>query len=230
MLVDLDGTVIDNKLTAEQAWASVCREASAVVQRGPRELQDAIRVAADWFWSDLQRGHEGRIELLRATTQIVERALSSLGVVTHPLAHEIAAAFRARRDEFVLLPHSVDALEQLRAAGVRLALMTNGAGDVQREKIDRFDLCRHFDCVLIEGELGFGKPDERVYRNALTELGGRPSEAWAVGDNLEWEVAAPQRVGIYGVWVDQAGAGVPADVDIHPDRIIRSLKELVERE
>lgn len=121
----------------------------------------------------------------------------------------------------------MDALESLRAEGVSLALMTNGAGPVQREKVDRFDLCRHFNCVLIEGELGFGKPDERVYKNAMAALGTDASETWVVGDDLEWEVAAPQRLGIYTVWVDSTGGGLPPGRGVEPDRTIRVLADLL---
>ncbi|WP_293454912.1 HAD hydrolase-like protein [Phenylobacterium sp.] len=48
-------------------------------------------------------------------------------------------------------------------------------------------------------EHGFGKPEERAYRHALQALDADPSEVWMVGDNLEWEVAAPQRLGIYSI-------------------------------
>ena len=48
-----------------------------------------------------------------------------------------------------------------------------------------------------------------------------------VGDNLEWEVAAPQRLGIFSIWCDHAGAGVPEGSTVVPDRIIRSLGELL---
>ena len=30
-----------------------------------------------------------------------------------------------------------------------------------------------------------------------------------VGDNLEWDVAEPQRQGIYGIWIDIRGRGLP---------------------
>jgi putative hydrolase of the HAD superfamily len=48
-----------------------------------------------------------------------------------------------------------------------------------------------------------------------------------VGDNLEWEVAAPQKLGIAGIWVDSSGAGLPRSSTVRPDRIIRSLTELL---
>ena len=47
-----------------------------------------------------------------------------------------------------------------------------------------------------------------------------------VGDNLEWDVIAPQRLGLSGVWIDRAGAGLPDDFTGKPHRIIRTLSEL----
>jgi len=78
-------------------------------------------------------------------------------------------------------------------------------------KIERFGLEPIFDAILIEGELGFGKPDPRVYELALTRLGQSRAETWMVGDHLEWDVAAPQQLGIYGIWVDAQSKGRPAE-------------------
>ena len=56
-------------------------------------------------------------------------------------------------------------------------------------------------------------------------LGVRPHETWMVGDNLEWEVVAPQRLGIYAIWCDVHGIGLPPDSPVRPDRIVRSIAE-----
>ncbi len=105
-------------------------------------------------------------------------------------------------------------------------MITNGTGAGQRGKIERFDLARHFDHIFIEGEIGFGKPEREVYMMAMAALGSDPADTWCVGDNLEWEVAAPQRLGIYSVWVDPTGDGPPADSSVTPDRIVSSIAEL----
>jgi hypothetical protein len=49
-------------------------------------------------------------------------------------------------------------------------------------------------------------------------LGVGPHETWMVGDNLEWEVVSPQRLGIYAIWHDGYGVGLPSDCPIRPDR------------
>jgi hypothetical protein len=48
-----------------------------------------------------------------------------------------------------------------------------------------------------------------------------------VGDNLEWEIVAPQRLGIYAIWHDGYGVGLSRNLPIRPDRIIRRLSELL---
>ena len=78
----------------------------------------------------------------------------------------------------------------------------------------------------LEGEFGVGKPEESVYRHVLRALGAAPAEAWMVGDHLEWDVGAPQRLGLTGVWIDRGGLGLPPGSAVRPHRIIRSLVEL----
>ena len=66
-------------------------------------------------------------------------------------------------------------------------------------------------------------------RRFETALGVGPRDAWMIGDNLEWEVVTPQRLGIYAIWIDVHGDGLPEGSTVRPDRIIRSLTELVPR-
>ena len=144
-------------------------------------------------------------------------------------ADRIADAFtEMRRQEYRLYPDAHATVDALRARGVKLALVTNGASEMQRAKIERFDLEHRFDHIQIEGEFGQGKPELAVYRHALERLGCEACDAWMVGDNYEWEVVAPQKLGMAGIWYDPFGAGVPAHATALPTRIITRLSELVE--
>lgn len=113
-----------------------------------------------------------------------------------------------------------------KAHGVRLVLATNGTSEQQRSKIERFKLEEYFDGILVEGELGFGKPETAVYEKALEILDASPAEVWSVGDNLEWDVFAPQRLGITGVWHDYERRGFASNLGECPDRIIHDVSEL----
>jgi putative hydrolase of the HAD superfamily len=144
------------------------------------------------------------------------------------LATRLADRFTAYREEqMFVFPGAHDAIDALKALGVKLALVTNGAAGIQRAKVERFALTHRFDHIQIEGEHGFGEPDERAYHHAMHALGVTAPETWMIGDNLEWEIEVPQRLGIYAIWMDAHGEGLPAQSTVKPDRIIRSLTELL---
>ncbi|MGD0432349.1 MAG: HAD family hydrolase, partial [Acetobacteraceae bacterium] len=199
----------------------------------PADVAVAINLAADVFWADAERHREGRLQLLDARVTIITDAFEALVKAghTHPgpdVTRRMAARYNAfREDQMHLFDGAHHVVDTFRARGVLLALITNGAAVPQRAKVTRFDLTHRFHHIQIEGEHGFGKPEERAYRHALAALGVEASDTWMVGDNLEWEVVAPQRLGIHAIWHDVVGEGLPQGSPIRPDRIIRSLPELL---
>jgi putative hydrolase of the HAD superfamily len=225
LLLDLDDTLLDYSGGAEQCWTEACSVAPSVEQ--PR-LVTALAEARRWFWSDPARHRRERTNMLRAWTQIAARALEDCGCPDADLASAIATDFSARRRRLItLFPETRACLETLRARGLPLALVTNGDAGEQRWKIERCDLARFFDAIVIEGELGAGKPDAVVYETALSALGVTPGpDVWMVGDHLDFDIAGSQRVGLRGVWIDRAGIGLPPESSVRPDRIIRALDEV----
>jgi putative hydrolase of the HAD superfamily len=228
VLLDLDDTILADAVSVDDCWETAClRFADRLDGVAAGELLAAILEYSEWYWDDPERHRRGRLDLPRARHEVVAGALDRLEIVDESLATELAHAYATRRDELMRpFPGAIETLDWLRRRGVRSALLTNGAAQAQRAKLERFGLARYFDCIVIEGELGAGKPEERVYRHALERLETPPDEAWMVGDNLEWDVAAPQRLGIAGVWVDCFARGLPDGTLVRPDWIIGSLSEL----
>ncbi|HYJ33585.1 MAG TPA: HAD family hydrolase [Candidatus Binatia bacterium] len=228
VLLDLDDTILDDSGNVSHCWLEACRahrdELGAV---DPSALHAVIEKTRAWFWSDPERHREGRLDLDAARREVVRASLVEIGLESPELAEKIAEHYRAQRHLGLQpLEDAIETVRWFKQSGRRLALLTNGAAAAQRSKVVRFQLAELFDLVLIEGELGYGKPDPRVYRIALDELQAAPHETWMAGDNLEWDVAAPQRLGIYAIWIDRGGAGIPSGSDVRPDRIVRSLSEL----
>jgi putative hydrolase of the HAD superfamily len=116
----------------------------------------------------------------------------------------------------------------MKQLGLKMALITNGNAISQRRSVERFGLTPYFDCIVIEGEFGAGKPEERVFRHALDTCGVDPSRTWMVGDNLEADIVTPHRLGMHTIWVDEAGSGVPTDAVAKPHRSIRAVRELLD--
>ena len=235
ILFDLDDTIVSAYARPELAWLAVTSELAD--QLGPLTPEEATKAVADYameFWSDADRHKENRQDLGAARRKIVAGALARLSAEgRQPFAADIAVRLADRytdyrNDQMSLFEGAHETLDTLKSHGVLLGLVTNGAAADQRAKVARFDLARRFDHIQIEGEHGFGKPEERAYRHALEALRVAPHETWMVGDNLEWEVAAPQRLGIFSIWHDHIGDGLPHDTTVRPDRIICRLSELLD--
>ena len=228
LLLDLDDTILDDSRLVHQCWRDACVEhASRFAPLDTAVVFEAIKTKSRWYWSDAERHRSGRLQLEAARREVVRLALVELGIENTSLAAAIGDAYSHRRDRCMEpLPDAIDTVRWLRDSGRRLALLTNGAGPPQRKKIARFGLAQLFDAILIEGELGYGKPDERVYQGALSALGVSASEAWMAGDNLEFDVDAPQKLGISAIWIDVRGRGVPAPALTRPHHVVRSLAEL----
>lgn len=228
VLLDLDDTILDDTGNVESCWREAClTHCSDLRDIDPSSLIRAIDKTRDWFWSDAERHRVGRLDMAAARLQIVRASLADLGIDNPELAAKIAKTYHSEREAGVRpFPDAVDTVRWLRQRGCRLALLTNGNAEMQRNKIFRFGLRDLFDMILIEGEVGFGKPDPRIYERALEGLGVAATEAWMAGDNLEWDVIQPQKLGIYGIWVDARRQGLPPDVGERPNRIIQKLPEL----
>jgi putative hydrolase of the HAD superfamily len=225
VLFDLDDTLLDYSGGVEQSWEAACR-AEAPPDLDVTAFLPLLGDARRWFWSDPAR-HRQRVDMLGAWTSIVALALERAGRADTAAAARIAEAFAAGRQATMrLFPDARACLERLRRQDVALALVTNGDARMQRDKIERHGLQAFFGAIVIEGEFGRGKPDAVVYETALAALGRRADEACMVGDNLEWDVAAPQRLGLTGVWIDRARNGLPAEASVRPDRVITDLTTL----
>lgn len=226
LLLDLDDTLLDYSGGVDACWEAACATAAAEVAQAP--LVAALAETRRSFWSDPEHNRRERVHMVRAWTRIATLALERCGG-DPGLGAAIAEAFAARRRSVMtLFPDAVQVLTALRARGTPLGLVTNGDAREQRAKIERHDLARFFDAIVIEGEFGAGKPDAAVYRTALSSLGvAAGPEVWMAGDHLEFDVAGAQRLGLRAAWLDRPGLGVPAESAVRPDRILRDLGDLI---
>jgi putative hydrolase of the HAD superfamily len=235
ILFDLDDTILAAFGQAEDQWRRVVAEfADRLEPHPPTEIVAAIQDYSRYLWADQTRHKDWRHRIGDARRHIVESALCALAASARrrapaaELCDAVADRFQQIHEaELRMFPGAHETLDRLKERGVKLALVTNGAAEAQRAKVVRFALEHRFDHIQIEGEHGFGKPEEQAYIHALASLGVGARETWMVGDNLEWEVVAPQRLGIFAVWYDGYGIGLPSDSPIRPDRIIRTLPELL---
>ncbi|SFM14316.1 putative hydrolase of the HAD superfamily [Paenibacillus sp. 1_12] len=229
ILLDMDDTIIsyDHGVDTDQCWRDACGHLSE--QMDIEHVIAAIKARAKWHWSDPERHRIGRMDLRKARSEIIAAALEQFELTNSANTDQIASTYGELRDKAIQpFIGAIETVQRLKAMGIKLALLTNGNTEPQWNKINKFGLAPLFDIILVEGEFGIGKPDARIYHHAIQQLGAAAEDTWMVGDNFEWEIAAPQRLGIKGIWIDHKKVGVPVNSETQPYRIIHTLSELLE--
>ena len=184
ILFDLDDTLISSHLHPRDAW----KRAIVALDEQPVGLDaddaaTALHQAARWFWSDPARHKEGRLNIRIARRHILRRAFTSMGrSANDPVIDPLGDRFtELRTAETRLFPDAIETLVALKQRNIRLGLITNGNAQEQRAKINRFALEDYFEHIQIEGEVGFGKPEEQAYAHALSGRGTAVEDTWITG-------------------------------------------------
>ncbi|MEO0250248.1 MAG: HAD family hydrolase, partial [candidate division WOR-3 bacterium] len=138
-------------------------------------------------------------------TETMRRLLERLGIEDLDLAKQLSSRYAHLREEYLTLFE--DALPTLTTLRPHFALgvITNGPADVQQQEIERLGLKPWLDVILIEGELGIGKPDPRIFQAALQAIGVKPEQALFVGNSWENDIQGALGVGMHAVWLNRDG-------------------------
>jgi FMN phosphatase YigB (HAD superfamily) len=139
--------------------------------------------------------------------------VQSLGVDGDP----VDRAQQWREHCYALVPKHVrpvdgarEVLAALRAAGVPLAILTNGWSPLQEKKIAQA-LGDFPEPILVSEVLGVAKPDAAAFAKLADVLCVAVGAIAYVGDNPKTDVAGAQGAGLVGVWFDWEGISYPGD-------------------
>lgn len=225
----MDGTILNYEVKPEEAWKEACRIPAERTRLFETErLLSSIDEIREWYWSDPERLRAGRLNLFEARKTIVRMALEKIGRTNEGIVDEVATIYWHLREGSVRFPQDTEeTLREIGNKGIKLGLLTNGAADIQRAKIRKFGLAKHFSLCLIEGEVGYGKPDPKIYETALGKLQVKTEKTWMIGDDLIADIDGAQRVGIFSIWCDYDKNGLPGNSKIKPDSIINSISEIL---
>lgn len=133
------------------------------------------------------------------------------GVPPHRLAELRSCLGQMHRERHLwsaVVEGSAESLARLRAAGLRLGVVSNSDGRVE-EALRAAGLREYFDVVMDSALIGVEKPDPRIFQAALNALGVAPEEALYVGDLYEVDILGAEAAGISAVLLGQPGSASP---------------------
>jgi 2-haloacid dehalogenase len=101
-------------------------------------------------------------------------------------------------------PEVASGLQRLRAAGLRLATLTNSTKPVAEAQLAFAGLQRHFEQVISADEVQCFKPAPEVYHLAARRLGVEPGQMRLVAAH-DWDVTGALRAGCAAAFVARPG-------------------------
>ena len=104
-------------------------------------------------------------------------------------------------------------LDELRRTipGVRFGLVTSGELEYQAPKVATVGLDKYLTHIIASGELGFAKPDARIFHHACDLFGVPATAAAYVGDRLHMDAIGAAHASLTGAWLDRSGAASAED-------------------
>lgn len=214
VLFDLDGTLVE---TAPEI-ADAVNDTLTALGHASVPLQQVNH----WI------GHGTRELLIKALAQAVDippeevRASEAFGPIEADFGRHYQARCGTRSH---LYPKVRESLEALRAAGVKLAVVTNKEGRYTQTVLDVHGLTPLFHRVVSGDTLPVKKPDPAAVHDCLQRFGVARERALFVGDS-SIDVATARNAGI-AVWALPYGYNMGEPIEAcGPDRVIADLSAL----
>lgn len=182
LLLDLDNTLADRE-AAFLAWARARAQQWAPNQ--PEAVEFLVEQDAD--------GMCPRADFFALLAERFDLNEPLEGLVAD-FRRELRAALPPLREDVK------EELGALRAAGWKIALVTNGDSDGRAGKVDQLGLSPFLDACCISGALGVRKPDPRISQIAAAQCGETLAGAWMVGDS-ENDIVGAHRAGVSSIWL-----------------------------
>jgi putative hydrolase of the HAD superfamily len=213
IIFDLDRTLWDFDRVSHEVLSEIYNELVQPLTTFSFEyFHEKYKVINSGLW-DLYRRNEIKKDLLRVKRFTL--SLEELGLDRPWIANQMADEYVKRTTEHAyLFPGTMELLAYLKEKNYVLSVMTNGFKEVQYPKIARSGLGPYFEYIFISEEIGYNKPDRRIFEFALKKMNASPTEVLFVGDDYEVDIEGAADAGMDQVFfnphTNPADGGKPA--------------------
>jgi len=230
ILFDLGDTLLDfGPLSTREMFARGARLAYRYLQDTGHSLppfrtyhrRQLCSVRWHYFKSRLTRREFNALDVLTSTGKSMGYRLSP------PESEELAWQWYRPLGSRASVEAGVgEMLAQFRRDGLALGIVSNTfvPGQVLDRHLADLGLIEHLPTRVYSCDVGYRKPDPRIFQAALDELAVAAGEAMFIGDSFRADILGAERVGMISVLKDPSGAR--RHRRIIPDHRIASLKEL----
>ncbi|HEX2089060.1 MAG TPA: HAD family hydrolase [Actinomycetota bacterium] len=231
ILFDFGHTLVDFQRTQEAlhaAYEQIRARIEAVAYMEVPELLDLVERVAGGVDRLVEQSYEERRLQELDQAQLLRDSFATIGfdLPDDVLEHIVHLDHSAYSNSLTVTPDVMSTLEDLHARGYRMGLVSNLSlrPALVRQDLDRLGLARFLEATVFSSEIGYRKPDPRIFQTALERLESDPAETVFVGDRLLDDISGARAVGMRGVQTRQFRQ--EENPEVVPDGVIEHLKEL----
>jgi putative hydrolase of the HAD superfamily len=210
VLFDLDNTLFDHQASSRAAvhafLGHLGLNRSEELTRAWFDIENRV---FDRFLAKQLSLQEHRRERLR---QFLPLTTMSTPRRSCQLDEMFALFLEYYEDAWTAFPDAAVALRTLHAAGVPVAVVTNGILDQQSAKIRKIGLGPFVKQVFSSDETGYAKPAPEAFLKPCMRMQVSPAHALYVGDNYRVDVEGAQNAGLHAVFLDREGPRHPGAI------------------
>lgn len=222
ILFDIDDTLVPTTEFAKKARRNAVR---AMIQSGLDVPEDVVLRELDEVLAEFSSNYEHHFDkLIQRLRPDCLRATNSALIVAAGVAAYHDTKFRELAPFDDVFPLFAD----LKRAGMRLGIVTHGWTVKQAEKLVRLGLVPYLDprAVFISDQIGISKPNPKLYKLALRDLGLQAAEVMYVGDSPLHDIAPPRSLGMITVWARRAARHGLEGTSVEPHYTVDNFEEL----
>jgi putative hydrolase of the HAD superfamily len=187
VLFDLDGTLLDRDTSVEQFISVQYDRLTEQLSHIPK--QDYI----DRFIELDCHGHVWKDKVYQDL--VVEFAITEIS--WRLLLEDYETQFQYHCVAFQFLTEMIN---ELKARGYLLGIITNGRGQFQDRAIDGLGIRDYFDTILISEIEGVRKPQVEIFQRAIDRLGVSATNSIFVGDHPEADIVGAKGAKMKTIW------------------------------
>jgi len=187
---------IDDTLLETSSFAELARRAAinTMVENGlPLEKNEAYDLLKE-IVAEKGSNYDKHFNLLTKTVFGEENnLLIALGMINY---HNV---------KFALLrpfPKTTELLIYLKSKGYKLGVISNGITIKQWEKLIRLNLHHFFDEIITSEEVGFEKPDRRIFEKAIEKMNCKAKNSIMVGNEYKVDILGAIDAGMSAILVN----------------------------
>lgn len=190
---DLGGTLIGPSPSVGDTYAEVLKQRGipADAQRINMRFPDALRT-----WTHGKAPRLSPRDQHGIWQSIVRDAIAEEQLPEETFNTVFAALFEAyaRGDRWMILPDVRSVLRNLQRRGFRLAVISNSDSRMRRVLSD-LDLDIYFEAIFLSAEIGYEKPDQRLFAHVSRAMGVDPQHILHVGDSVRHDAEGAEAAG-----------------------------------